>query len=477
MRKKFIIAVMVMSSMLFIPSLPVSSSPLTLDFETYYYSFIDPDMTSYNQADYAENQPDQTLNTDDNIAFAMTSLILNYNKKYLNSELFIKMRFEGFWGNDNIGENSENSAYYYDNLYTNFYFTTNSYIGIGRMDYKIGDSLNDYFFDDIIDGIVMMHKSTYLQYPYDVSIMADIMGMTSRPEGTSRFDFIQKDDEEIEDFQGDTISTRIGGNASFWFFRGFAYYIRYAASKQGGADIAQNGDTSANTVDGDYLTTGGGRLFYDFKFWGKADLTCAYSYGYDFQYDTDHKYSGTGIAANYAGDMAEIFDLQGSMIKNIFTSLSFGMFSEGYCGMRGVSYDEILLDDYYGYSVAPYADAYHFYDYAKDEDAKTYTDRSVAKTFYKIIVTTVLRMGLEMDLGFIMLTANENGDTGIPMGNEYIAAARYGLNNVVFSATFNLFQPGSYYTDNSQSNPYIPAGKDPFYGFMFSFISKFTLID
>jgi hypothetical protein len=453
------------------------TSPLSLTIKSDYYSYKDPDMAAYNQNIYNQNQAFQSLNTDDDIAFALTDLSLDYNKKYLNSEIFIKMRYRGFWGNDNLGENSQNSAIFYDNLYVDFYFTENSYIGIGRMNYSIGDALTDYFFDDIIDGAIIKYKSTAYGYPFDISVMSDITGMASRPDEAENFYMIKKDDEEIEDFQGDTVSTRYGANASFWFFKSFIYYVRYAASKKGGADIAQNGDTSTNLVDGDYLVLGGTRLFYDFKKWGMADLTYAYSTGYDFQYSANHKYNGSGVSINYSGDIIQMSGYSENFVKNIKASLSLGLFTDGYCGMKGASFGDSLLDEYYGYSVAPYAGAYHFHDYGKISDAPTYTDKTVSKTFYKLMVSTIFRMGIEFDVGLLLITANENGETGIIMGNEYITGIRYSFNNVVFGGTFSTFQPGDYYKSRSAANPYIPSGKDPFYSYKFSFTSKFTIIE
>jgi hypothetical protein len=402
---------------------------------------------------------------------------LDYSKRYLNTELYMKMRFEGYWGNDNLGENSASAPMFFDSLYTSFYFSERSFIRIGRQDYSIGSSIHDYFFDYIIDGALIKFESRALDRPWDISIMSDITGMATLADETRRFKHINKDPEVMEDFNGDTLSARFGFNASFWFARTFVYYVRYGASKAGGADISHNGLSTVNKPDGDYLVMGGGRLYYDFNKFGYTDLTYAASTGYDFQYSTNIKYQGQAVVFNYRTDIIKIADLSERIVKSVLTGISVGYFSDGFCGMRGASFGDSLLDEYGGYTPAPYAGAYHFYDYSKIKDGETFVDRSIAKTFYRFTLSTLFRAGVEAAFDYIRLYANESEKTNILMGYLYSGSLSYIHENVTFKTGIGVFMPDSYYPSRSAENSFIPAGKDPFTVLTFSFTSKFSLTE
>lgn len=74
---------------------PVFSAPLTIEVTNEAFDYNDADMTKYDEDEFVKNKVYPHLDTDDHISFAMTSITLDYRKKFLNSEIFIRPRFYG----------------------------------------------------------------------------------------------------------------------------------------------------------------------------------------------------------------------------------------------------------------------------------------------------------------------------------------------------------------------------------------------
>ena len=458
-------------------SFALNSSPVELEFSAEYFVFDNADMAKYNQGDYEKNQPLKNENTDDKTSFMLSTLMINYSKRYLNTDFAIKTKTEGYWGNDNLGENSRNNFLYFENLYASVYFTDFIYARIGRQNYSIGHAAKDYIFSDIIDGLKVSSGFLVKDIPMEIDFITDVTGVASKPETTNKFSHIDKDDDNIEDFNGDTLSVRTGLSVSYYCADLFAYYLRYAASRQGGADISENGANTANKADGDYLTLYGLRLYHDNYLFGKNDLTAAFCSGYDFQYNEDLKYSGYSIVFNNEYDFSRVFAFNSFYLKNIKTLLSVGYFSSDFCSMKGDAIGGYLLDKYYGYHPSAVAGPYAFIDYDKKYAAETYVDKTASKIFYQFSVITSFDFGLSFDLSYLRMTANSKEAKGKVMGDNLSAAFLYDMNNVKFKLGGEIFMPGNYYKQVSETNAYVPKGKDPFYCVFFSMSYGFTLLD
>lgn len=455
----------------FVCFMDVAASPLKIVFEPTFYSYNNADLTDYKQSTYNQNKATQSRNTDDRATFTLSTVTLDYAKKYLNSELFMTIRADGYWGNDTLGKNSQSSLMF-DRLYARTAFGYDSWVAVGRQRYGIGEAVNEYFFNSIIDGAVMNLSVDIYGIPLKFDLMGDVTGLSSTPANTNRFSTIKKDDEQTDDFKGNTVSVRGGGKVGYYCAKMFGYYVRYSASHDGGSDISDDGRTTVNKVDGDYLYIYGGRLFNDFHVFGKADFTLVFSDGYDFQQDRDVRYNGRSFAFNYEFNLNSTKFQPWKYLNNIRFNFSIGQFGENYCGMDSDGLGGLLLDDYYGYKMSAIAGPYHFIDYDKDEANPTYVDRSVSKNFIKTgIMLSVWYV--DMDYSFLLL----KDCTKKEMGKLHALSLNYVDDNLKVFLRGEYFKPGQYYKKTGANNSFVPAGSDPFYCVSLGARYEFTLLD
>ncbi len=433
---------------------------------------------------YRVNRSADYINSDDRLTFAYYNVSLSYYRKFLNSIFKIELYHSGFLGADNVegGDQGKNPILFKD-LHYIYYPVKNFSLKLGRFYFDIGGSERDYFFSDRIDGLNLQYRvndSIYIQGLFD------ILGIASKPEGTRIWYGIEKDDEFIEDFNGDVISLRGGLVGKIYFARVFSFFLRYGANTQGGADIAENGKSIINKADGDYLSMSGARFSFDFGMAGEFDLTGAYSYGKDYQFYDEKIYNGFAFSLNYSKWF------QQSILRRI--SFSSGYFHPGFCSMKAQSMGNTLLWAYKGYFPSPYAYFYHFKDYQKRTFGQTYIDKTIPKTFGR----------LDIDIKFwkfiISLSSVglfESAPTLPYMGIENELTVNLIVDNITFSMMGAVFFPSNWYRDRATRltvnpgsifemlyypddylnriviNTYLPFGKDPFYGFSFS--SSYTL--
>ena len=447
------------------------SSPLNIVFEPAFYSFNNADLTNYNQSKYDNNKAVQSRNTDDRAVFSLSTVTLDYRKKYLNSEFFMTMRADGYWGNDTLGKNSRSSLLF-DKLYARTAFGYDSWVAIGRQEYGIGDSVNEYIFNSTIDGIVTNISVDVFGHPLVVDIMGDVTGISSTPADTNKFSTIKKDDEQVDDFKGNTVSIRAGGKLGYYCAKFFGYYVRYAASQEGGSDISDDGRTTLNKVDGDYMYMYGGRLYNDFHVFGKADFTMAFSDGYDYQQDRDIRYKGKAFVLNYEFNLNNTRFQPWKYLNNVRFRFSIGQFGENYCGMDSDGLGGLLLDDYYGYKMSAIAGPYHFVDYAKEQDNPTYVDRSVSKNFIKTGLMISLWY-MDLDYTFLMLKDCKKN----AMGKLHVLSLNYVDDNFKVYLQGEYYKPGTYYKKEGSTNSFVPNGSDPFYCISLGARYEFTLLD
>lgn len=447
-----------------------------LSFQADYYHFNNDDFESYDAKKYDENKAVATDNTDDAQNFALSTLKLEMHKEYSKTEFDLAVDRTGFWGNDNLmGKDKGANAFRFLSLHCiarplGFYE-----LKIGRFDYFIGDAKYDYFFNDTVDGIENIFLLPLGIDTLKVSVLTEIMSNAAKPSDTYAWSALEKDSEEIDDFDGDTLTMRYGLKVSYYAGTLFAYYVRYGANAAGAADTAEDGMSSLNEADHDYLFMSGARAFYTAMGFLSTDATFAYSIGKDYQYEGSHDYNGFGSAFNIVLDMST-GGLNLPVIEEFVTSV--GYFSPKFCGMKASSPGGMLTYLYKGYFVAPYANFYHFKDYAKDEYEVSTVDKTVAKTFVRNNVSTEVA-GIKTELSSVVFFANEDKDTKVSnvagkdkkgeegltyMGSELDLEISYSIDQLRLYIIGGMYLPSEYYKDKSKVNTYFTDGTDLMYG-------------
>ncbi len=458
--------------------------PISLYFTNYFYSFENADFENYNKETFRKNQAISTKNTDDSYNLIYSELRLISTHTHDKSYFHIDMSRWSHWGADNAQGNRENDEKNRTGngqntiIFTQLYFmhplSDSLFLTLGRHKYDIGNSYWDYFFSDIIDGAVLNYtweKNLHIQF------MMDTLSNSVVREDVGIYGSTNKDDEQIENFQGDTISTRIGANIHWqfpqeknlsidhWGLRGwrtFSYYLRYGANNLGGSDLAEDGKNSYNKADKDFLHMSGIRLYGDF--FEKAlsfDITWAYASGQDMQFTDNHVYNGQAGAINIIWETK-----MDTTFKNHLW-LSGGYFHPRFASLKGRSMGGMLLWGYKRYYPSPYTSFYHFRDYAKQKETPSYVDRTNAKTFGKIKEKFQIDR-FTSSLSFLGLWETQSGEY---MGSEIEFSIKYNMKykmgKLNFSQSSALYIPTNYYEKHSEKNAFLPTGKNTFYGFQF----------
>ncbi len=436
--------------------LPSKLHAFSLHFLTYYYYFNNADFQSYDKKKYEENQAFGFKNTDDSIHFLYASLRLRYIASYKKTNFFVDLEKSGYWGGNNLqGADQGLNPLRFNRLYFEYIPFSFFQLTLGRFRYRIGDSRNDYFFSSVIDGIEGLFSFKEI---FRFSVVSDLLSNAVQAEGAGIYSITAKDEEKIEDFQGDTLSWRVGLRSGVTLpyslgIKSFFYYLRYGASFQGGADLSENGKNSLNEGDGDYLFIGGLRFFRKQLERFSCDATWAYSKGVDFQFDRKYNYQGNAATINFDWNWERI------PFKNEI-GFSNGYFQEGYAGMRAQSMGGVLLWGYKSYYPSPFAATYHFRDYNKQSSSQ-YEDRTNAKIFVKISEKFSFSKNL---LSFQTLFLWETKSREY-MGTEVEIQWIHTIDNIQFRSTAAIFHPSSYYSTRALDNPFFPSGKNTFYGF------------
>ncbi len=445
---------------------------LSLQFSSTFWNFNNADFKNYDPNTYKKNQAIQNKNTDDEIRIAYGLLRLLFETEFKNTRFFIDLSRSAYWGADNWqGNDKGQNPLNINQLYFIYYpqkDDTASMFKFGRFRYQIGNSLSDYFFYDIIDGFqynLQAHPNVNIEFEGDIvsnSVKTDYAGV---------YGVIRKDEEAIDDFRGDTISSRIGFNFNFSFLepeyvkkentifqaagmRLFGYYLRYGANTKGTTDIAENGNNSYNKVDNDFLGMGGMRIYteeYSKKL--KFDFTLVHSQGQNHEYENKKTYKGQAFALNLNYHTFE------NTWSNIL-GISLGYFGDNFSSMRGRSMGGVLLWGYKNYFPAPYTNFYHFSDGNKFKDAPTNTDATNPKTFlrwkemYKNGTYQILISNL-----FLWETKSKKY-----MGTELELEFRKNNDAITFGCILAAYFPSRYYIEQESRNDFVPQGQSTFYG-------------
>ena len=452
--------------------LPYGLPAFSLYYTNYFLHFNNADFENYDTQTYRRNQPIADRNTDDALTINYANLRLKYDTQYKNSEFFVDASRSAHWGADNFqGRDAGQNTIHFSRLYFNYYPTQAIRWTIGRHKYEIGNSYHDYFFSDVIDGVNL----SYQWYEsLNISFMTDVLSNSVYDEGIGVYGVVAKDEETIEDFHGNTVTQRVGGGIQQRFvfnnsgelgLRAFGYHLRYAANNKGAADLAENGRNNYNKADGDYMSMGGVR-FYGENLGNGIDFDISYAYakGEDRQLEGIHKYSGTALTLNLLWN--HTINLE---TTNILW-LSAGRFGDKFIGMKALSMGGMLLWGYKGYYASPYANFYHFQDYAKRSASPQYTDRTIAKSFAKI-KEAIHWKDFQIDLSCLALWETASRAY---MGTELELNMEYRIDNLKFNNTIGLYMPSNYYRertfsrDNPMGNRFLPIGKNSFYGMRFT---------
>ncbi len=436
-----------------------AASPLaatsTLEFNSNYYHFNNNDQRNYNAETYKANQSASYLNTDDRFNLIQGALRLRYATRYKKTEFKVDMARLGQWGADNFqGRDAGQNPLTFNDLYFAWYPIPSIAFTFGRFTYSIGNSQKDHFFFDIIDGAKVDWKySNNFQF----QLMGDIFSNAVKHDMAGYLGIVKKDTEQLDDFNGDTVTYRGGATAQAYFAKFFTYFLRYGANSQGSADLSENGRNPLNKADGDFLSMSGVRLQKDFQKWGVPDVTVSYSYGKDYQFDDTRTYNGIATAVNYK-KVAEFNTFRWT------TLLSGGYFNENFAAMKSQGIGSILLYGYRAYHASPYAYFYHFRDYEKRKDSVQYVDRTNAKTYARLSQDFDMKKwmrGLSVEVAILGLFQTRGMEY---MGTELYSKFSYRVDNITFLLEPTVFLPTSYYPKLAATNTFVANGTDPFWG-------------
>lgn len=421
------------------------TSSFSVSFLSDFYHFNNADLKSYQSRMQAE--------TDDKATFIFSTLSLSYFRYASDSIFEVEAYRSGFWGNDNLeGKDTVNS--YSERKGTNpillkrlsfkYFISPEISIRLGRFRYALGSVQREYFFTDTIDGTLLEWK---WGKDFSIQIESDLLSLSSKPEETYLYSNISKDEEQIENFEGDTLSLRYGLALNVPYFKIFGFFIRYSANTQGGADRSENGLNSNNRADGDYLIWGGSRYHVSLNFI-KLTWSGAYSFGKNYLYSGTKEFQGYGASA-------ELFVRR----KNVRARFSTAYFSENYMGMKALSMSQFLLYTYLGLFSSPYAGAYHF----QNQDAKR------PKYFIDSAISYNWKKG-KIAFSFLQLWDTKSHKN---MGKELGIVLFYELKNLRLKAKAGFFIPGAFFKEHSSFC--LPRGNDVFYGTMISCHYYFSL--
>ncbi len=485
----------------------------------YFFWFNNADFQDYDKESFEKNQVLPTEDTDDTLYIFYGDLNLRLAKQYKKTNLHIELSRAGYWGADNLqGKDDGKNSITFRHLY--FVYTPSSFsFTLGRHKYEIGNSYYDYFFSDVIDGFVFSYQ---MFNGISLSWMADLLSNSASDDEAGYYGIVAKKSDkaqQLDDFRGDTLSARSGIHIDWPFVnnRGtdyntklqqnkkiksrikskgktrpnkkgsitknqapifsrlglsiFSYYLRYGANHNGGSDLAENGLNSYNKADGDDLSLYGSRFYTSlWKDILRLDFTYAYAKGHDLQYESTHNYDGYASAVNI------VWKMKGIALNDNFTNivwLSGGYFHHNFAGMHGRSMGLLLLSGYKAYSVAPYADFYHFRDYGKREDVKQYVDRTNSKKFWRL--EEKIQWGnLGTRLSYLHLWETQTNEL---MGSEIEWEWNYQIDNLKFINTYAAFMPTAYYKRRSVENPFFSQGNDTFYAIHFRVEYTFDIIE
>ena len=453
-----------------------SLDSLSLRFDSTALHFNNLDLVDYDADVFAKEKSNESKNTDDRGTTIFGTLAFEFSVQYKKTEFFLNISRQGYWGFDNFqGRDDGQNPILINRLYFIYYPMKDMSIHFGRQVYQIGEAHTDFFFSDVVDGLKIDYS------PFDwlkANVLLDIVSLAFRPPNINIYSIIRKDDEDLNNFQGNTVSLRFGFASTFtlpeemivsmgadkWMnelgFIPFTYLLRYGASTQGSADLSENGRNNLNQADNDFLSLSGLRIYAKFQNSSKLDFTLGYSNGRDTQFTVENSriYNHIGLALNY-----EITFQNESNQDYTKLFINLGYFHQDFASLNARSMGGLLVWGLNNYRVSPYAYFYHFRDHGKKRSAPERVDQTNSKTFVKL-GGEWRRESMIINGNFLGLLQTEGSQY---MGTEIELNFSYVLDNIQLTLTPAIYFPSEYYPKLSAKNPFIASGTDTLYAIRF----------
>ncbi len=443
----------------------------------------------YNNLDFhdVDESSDQAIkDTDDNTAFAYSKLGVDLNyavSEALNFDLGLSK--QGLWGNDQFGNVSDKGdVLYFETLYMEWtplkMKTLTAKLLVGRQYFNIGGAFTDYYYSDIIDGVLidlnLNTAGSIKLIPFDMFVASN------RPDQANFARWIgQNHESAIVGMDGDTNTYRMGLVYEFdqlmqkaLAFRVFGFYADIGGIGSG-SDITYNGDLG-NYADGDWLTMFGGRVSFDKDLSPDLNIKAfgdfAYSYGIDRKeevlLDVDIKGMafGVGAKATYKEKsyvQADFFFAEGGKY-----SANGQQYNHGFVSFKGGQIGGVCMNQFAGMHPSAYIGSYGINDTPHNIDRKSgtmYFHFGGAYTLPKPEVSLIADFYMYWDTNKTNLEMADLDDGTIdpPFGysrDEYYAEERFGKAlgmEIDFKANYNyenfldvyigfgVFLPGDFY--------------------------------
>jgi hypothetical protein len=305
----------------------------------------------------------------------------------------------------------------------------------------------DYIFSDTLDGIIF---NTTFSPDFTISLLGDLLGLSAKPQDSYLYSSLGKDNENMLDFQGETLSHRLGLSAQFHSLRLATFYLLYGSTSKGGADKAQNGLNDYNQKDNDFLFLHCAAFQHKLNYVA-IDLLFSYSLGRDFQFEKTVKYQGFAIL------LSSQLNLQ-----PISLDLTLSYFSPDYCGFKAISMGGLLLYEQKGYFASRFADAYGFKDHNRFSSG-FYHDQTLSKSFLQFKITALFT-AFRIEYTQLLLYETLNTTQFNLMGSENTIELEFEMDNLKFIQRFAVFVPSLYYENYNDKSKISASGSDLMWG-------------
>ena len=430
------------------------------------------DYNSYSSYDYEEYKIDPKANSDDRSLFYLSKA--GIGAEYTTDRFNCVARLDKYylWGGFDKYNNG-NTGLSVNTFFAKVLLLPFIYLKTGRFYSAPGGALYDYNFGDTMDGVRLDIISPLNNFPFFLGLEAEVYAQHDKPAGAYGS---LKDDESmpLSDFNGDTSSYRWAVTAGVEQVRVIGNFIRYGASRDGGAQISENGRSPLNRSDEDYLILGGLRagnvMENETLSW---DITGLVSYGRDSRYSETIMYKGYGVTA--AVNIGRNKD-------DGFNHLYFhgGFYTPWFCGIRSNTPGGIATDLMKGYRYSSIAGYGGFIDNSsRAGDGKEY-DLTASKAYLKT-GGRVSISSFAIKMSYLAMFVNDSEDIWMRenqlftyIGSEGEFELAYSPGVFELSAGIAVFKPSEYY--EKPNDALSSSGKDFMYVFFTKLDYSFSLL-
>ncbi|HRX14846.1 MAG TPA: hypothetical protein P5123_00880 [Spirochaetota bacterium] len=430
------------------------------------------DYTSYSEDDYEKYRIDQNDNSDDRSIFYLSKIGIGADYATDRFNCVVRLDKDYLWGGFDK-YNSSNSGLSVNTLYAKVTLLPFVFLKTGRFYSSPGGALYDYVFGDTMDGVRLDVVSPLGKIPLFLNLEAEVYAQNGKPAGIYGN---LKDDESmpLNDFNGDTSSYRCGIVTGVEPVRVIGNFLRYGASRDSGAQIAENGRSPLNKCDEDYLILTGLRIGTAEKTkvlsW---DITGLYSQGRDSRYSDAIMYKGYAVLA-----AVNMGNKQNDGLNHLFFHT--GFYSPWFCGMRSNTPGGVATDQMKGYVYAPVAGYNGFIDNSKRAGDGQGYDLTAPKAYLKTGGRVSLS-SFSFRMSYISIFVNESEDIWMRknplftyIGSEGEFELVYSPGVFALSMGISLFKPSEYY--EKPNDDLSASGTDILYAFYTKLDYSFRLL-